>query len=52
MVITVRGSTRFALLEAEAISPDYPVDLVQLEYVSARMQENIEREGIKLYGEL
>jgi len=48
--IAVRGSTCFALLEAEAISPDYPVDLVQLEYTSKRMQENIEREGMILYG--
>jgi len=48
--IAVRGSTRFALLEAEAISPEYPVDLVQLEYASQRMQENIEREGIRLHG--
>ena len=50
MDIAVRGSTRFAFLEAEAISPDYPVALIQLKYASQRMQENIEREGMILYG--
>jgi predicted nucleotidyltransferase len=48
--IAVRGASRFALLEAAAISDEYSVDLVQLEYASERMRENIEREGIPLYG--
>ena len=49
--IAVKDASRFALLESIALADGFSVDLIQLEFASARLVENINREGITLYGQ-
>jgi predicted nucleotidyltransferase len=48
--LALEGAPSLALLEPEVTSDGFRIDLVQLEWLSVRMRENIEREGVVLYG--
>lgn len=48
--LALKGSSRFAYLETIALADGFSVDLIQIEYAPPRLLENIQREGIVLYG--
>ena len=48
--LAVINASRFALLEAAAVAEGFAVNLIQFEYASPRLRENIDREGVVLYG--
>jgi predicted nucleotidyltransferase len=48
--LALEGAPSLALLEPEVTADGFRIDLVQMEGLSGRMRENIEREGVVLYG--
>src|ERR1035437_7588995 len=49
--LALTGLDSLALLEPQILSDGFSVDLVMMEHLSDRIRENIQREGVLLYGE-
>jgi len=48
--LAVAGADSLALVEPEVVAEGFQIDLVSMEHLSGRILENIQREGLVLYG--